>query len=45
MAIYGPEVPQLLKRIDEEAAKGNFKQKPRGPLGIINFIHKILFVL
>ena len=33
MTVYGPNMPRLLKRIDEEFRKGKFKEKPRGPIG------------
>lgn len=33
MTVYSPNMPRLLKRIDEEFRKGKFKAKPRGPVG------------
>lgn len=33
MAAYGPQMQNLLRAVDEEARKGNWKEKPIGPLG------------
>lgn len=33
LTVFGKDVPRLLKRIDEECAKGRFKKKPCGPMG------------
>ncbi|XP_046814733.1 structural maintenance of chromosomes protein 6 isoform X1 [Vespa crabro] len=33
LIVFGPNIPRLLKRIEEEYKKGRFKQRPRGPLG------------
>ncbi|XP_017879054.1 structural maintenance of chromosomes protein 6 [Ceratina calcarata] len=33
ITVFGPNVPRLLRRIEEENNKGHFKEKPRGPLG------------
>nr|XP_050857730.1 structural maintenance of chromosomes protein 6 isoform X2 [Vespula vulgaris] len=33
LIVFGPNIPRLLKRIEEEYKRGRFKQKPRGPLG------------
>ncbi|KAK2582068.1 hypothetical protein KPH14_002772 [Odynerus spinipes] len=33
LVVFGPHIPRLLKRIEEEYKKGRFKQKPRGPIG------------
>ncbi|XP_014236260.1 structural maintenance of chromosomes protein 6 [Trichogramma pretiosum] len=34
LSVYGPNMPRLLKRIDEAYEKGKFIEKPVGPLGI-----------
>lgn len=33
LAVYGPSMSQLIKRIEDMHKKGQFKQLPRGPLG------------
>ncbi|EGI61102.1 Structural maintenance of chromosomes protein 6 [Acromyrmex echinatior] len=33
LSVFGPNVPRLLKRIEEEYKKNRFKKKPRGPIG------------
>ncbi|XP_033215267.1 structural maintenance of chromosomes protein 6 isoform X2 [Belonocnema kinseyi] len=33
MTVYSPNMPRLLKRIDEEFRKGRFREKPLGPIG------------
>nr|XP_034181336.1 structural maintenance of chromosomes protein 6 [Osmia lignaria]XP_034181337.1 structural maintenance of chromosomes protein 6 [Osmia lignaria] len=33
LTVFGRHIPRLLRRIDEEHASGQFKEKPRGPLG------------
>ncbi|XP_014472533.1 PREDICTED: structural maintenance of chromosomes protein 6 isoform X2 [Dinoponera quadriceps] len=33
LSVYGPNIPRLLRRIEEECKKGRFKEKPRGPIG------------
>ncbi|KAG5311912.1 SMC6 protein, partial [Pseudoatta argentina] len=33
LSVFGPNVPRLLKRIEEEYKKNRFKEKPRGPIG------------
>ncbi|XP_012348416.1 structural maintenance of chromosomes protein 6 isoform X1 [Apis florea] len=33
LTIFGRNIPRLLRRIEEEYNNGNFKEKPRGPLG------------
>lgn len=38
LTIFGRNIPRLLRRIEEEYNNGNFKEKPRGPLGKIKFI-------
>lgn len=32
-SVFGPNIPRLLKRIEEEYKKKRFKEKPRGPIG------------
>jgi len=34
LSVFGPNIPRLLKRIEEEYRKKRFKEKPRGPIGI-----------
>lgn len=34
LTIFGPNIPRLLRRIEEEYKKGRFKEKPCGPIGI-----------
>ncbi|XP_018057117.1 PREDICTED: structural maintenance of chromosomes protein 6 [Atta colombica] len=33
LSVFGPNIPRLLKRIEEEYKKNRFKEKPRGPIG------------
>ncbi|EFN87370.1 Structural maintenance of chromosomes protein 6 [Harpegnathos saltator] len=33
LSVFGPNIPRLLRRIEEECKKGRFKEKPRGPIG------------
>ncbi|XP_077272905.1 structural maintenance of chromosomes 6 [Temnothorax americanus] len=33
LSVFGPNIPRLLKRIEEECKKKRFKEKPRGPIG------------
>ncbi|XP_011637103.1 structural maintenance of chromosomes protein 6 [Pogonomyrmex barbatus] len=33
LSVFGPNIPRLLKRIEEEYRKNRFKEKPRGPIG------------
>ncbi|XP_076756684.1 structural maintenance of chromosomes 6 isoform X1 [Xylocopa sonorina] len=33
LAVFGQNIPRLLRRIDEGYSSGQFKEKPRGPLG------------
>lgn len=33
LSVFGPNIPRLLKRIEEEYKKRRFKEKPRGPIG------------
>ncbi|XP_071562510.1 structural maintenance of chromosomes protein 6-like [Temnothorax nylanderi] len=33
LSVFGPNLPRLLKRIEEECKKKRFKEKPRGPIG------------
>lgn len=33
IAVYSPNMPRLLKRIDEEYRRGKFRCKPKGPVG------------
>ncbi|XP_011862086.1 PREDICTED: structural maintenance of chromosomes protein 6 [Vollenhovia emeryi] len=33
LSVFGPNIPRLLKRIEEEYRKRRFKEKPRGPIG------------
>ncbi|XP_043494433.1 structural maintenance of chromosomes protein 6 [Polistes fuscatus] len=33
LIVFGPNIPRLLKRIEEEHRKERFKKRPRGPLG------------
>ncbi|XP_025269792.1 structural maintenance of chromosomes protein 6 isoform X2 [Camponotus floridanus] len=33
LSVFGPNIPRLLRRIDEEYKKKRFKEKPRGPIG------------
>jgi len=34
LTVFGPNIPRLLRRIEEEYRKGRFKEKPRGPIGM-----------
>ncbi|XP_071651386.1 structural maintenance of chromosomes protein 6-like isoform X2 [Temnothorax longispinosus] len=33
LSVFGPNIPRLLKRIEEEYKTKRFKEKPRGPIG------------
>ncbi|XP_070161215.1 structural maintenance of chromosomes protein 6 [Polyergus mexicanus] len=33
LSVFGPNIPRLLRRIEEEYKKKRFKEKPRGPIG------------
>lgn len=33
LSVFGPNIPRLLRRIEEEYRKKRFKEKPRGPIG------------
>ncbi|XP_012539107.1 structural maintenance of chromosomes protein 6 isoform X2 [Monomorium pharaonis] len=33
LSVFGPNIPRLLKRIDEEYRRKRFQKKPRGPIG------------
>lgn len=38
LSVFGVNIPRLLRRIEEEYKKGRFKEKPRGPIGILRII-------
>lgn len=49
LIVFGPNIPRLLKRIEEEYKKGRFKQRPRGPLGMLKLfslitVHFFLYI-
>ncbi|XP_072747857.1 structural maintenance of chromosomes protein 6 [Anoplolepis gracilipes] len=33
LSVFGPNIPRLLRRIEEEYRRKRFKEKPRGPIG------------
>lgn len=41
LSVFGPHIPRLLRRIEEEYNKGRFKEKPRGPIGTQNLHFEI----
>lgn len=41
LSVFGPHIPRLLRRIEEEYKKGRFKEKPRGPIGTQNLYYTL----